>query len=209
MKSEFRQSLIFTFVLLFFTAVGSQELKVGATFGSGLFAIEEHNDKSIDMAFSAPFSFSASVALLSERDNSFGIKMHYADSRVTGENWLTGENIDGVVSLSSWFGYYEKFWRKRKISQSFLAGLGFTNENYLIQLEEIPKIRNYTSLMLGYSINYAISDRLSIRSEITPTATDISNSIRYLFSDWRGQSAGEDIHLFMSIGIEYTLIRSK
>lgn len=192
--------------VLWFTSIATaKEIKVGLTVGSGLFAIEEHNDKNIDMTFSAPLSFSASASIMDQRYNSFGIKMHYADSRVKGTNWLTGERIDGVVSLSSWFGYYEKIWKRKRIHHSVLGGFGFTNENYVIQLEESPKIRNYASLILGYSINYTISERLNLRTEISPIATDIFNGIRYFFSDWRGQSVGEDIHIFISIGFKYSL----
>lgn len=161
------------------------------------------------MSFSAPLSFSASASIVGKRDNSFGIKMHYVDSRVKGINWLTDREIDGVVSLSSWFAYYEKFRKKRKVSHSFLFGVGFTNENYVMQLEERPKIRNYASLMLGYSFNYSISDRLSFRTEVTPVVTDLFSGVRYFLSDWRGQSVGEDVHLFINIGMEYSFKRSE
>jgi len=209
MKRKITTYIIVLFALFSTNFVNAQELKFGFSVGSGLFAIEEHNDNNLNMSFSAPFSFSSSISVIDKKSNSFGIKMQYADSRVKGNNWLTNEEIDGLVSLSSLFGYYEKFWVKRKFSHSFIFGFGFTNENYLMQLEEVPKIRNYASLLLGYGLNYSISDRLNIRAEVTPTVTDIFNGIRYFLSDWQGQSVGEDVHLFINIGIEYKINLSK
>ncbi len=63
---------------------------MSATAGSGIFAIEEHNDNT--MNFSAALVFSTSASLIDKRGNDYGIKKHYTDSRVIGEN-----------------GYYETF----------------------------------------------------------------------------------------------------
>lgn len=203
-----KKHLKLLFILLVINTAYSQNLKIGTTIGSGFFALEEHNDKNLNMSFSTPLSFSLSVSIL-DNNNSFGLKTLYADSRVEGNNWLTNEKIDGLVSLSNYFGYYEKFWVKNKLSHSFLFGLGYTNENYLTQLESQPKIRTYASLLLGYSLNYSITDRLNLRTKITPLVTDVFNGFRYFLSDWEGQSVGEDIHLLISFGIDYKLYLSK
>lgn len=201
-------------ILLFFltssTLLKAQnvELNTGIGFGKPYIieSIEEKNDLSIGYA---PI-FTAGLKYKPKSESHWGLlfSVQHFETRAKGITKISQTPIDGFVSNTSFLLIAEKEKPlKRNANWNFICayGIGLSTENYVFKAEAEPRKNTYLSLITYAGFSRKINDKLSIRIADGLLITDFIKGIHYLFGNWTGQSAGEDISNNLLIGITYKL----
>ena len=201
-------------ILLFFltssTLLKAQnvELNTGIGFGKPYIieSIEEKNDLSIGYA---PI-FTAGLKYKPKSESHWGLlfSVQHFETRAKGITKISQTPIDGFVSNTSFLLIAEKEKPlKRNANWNFICayGIGLSTENYVFKAEAEPRKNTYLSLITYAGFSRKINDKLSIRIADGLLITDFIKGIHYLFGNWTGQSAGEDISNNLLVGITYKL----
>lgn len=181
-----------------------QSTNFGVGIGTGKFPIEEDIDPNVNINFDLPISFTSNFTYLKKSGAGLSLKLHYMESRATGNNWLTNDTINGYVNSTTFYTLFTKKWKKKKIRSGLDIGPGYSLENYLLRPETYPKRSNYINLLIGYNATYSFNDNFGIRIEPNLIVTDLVKGIGYMTGKWNGQSVGEDVSFIINVVFEFS-----
>ena len=196
-----------TLILLIATfEVKAQDLEVGFGMGTGAAYMYEHNDSSIDIDYSLPFSSYLDLKY-SKPDSYFGLKLkfQYINAGIEGRNWKnSNEPIDGDVSSLTSMILLEHLKDGNKWNFGYNFGFGYTRQEFRRDLINLSPavVSNFMSVNFSGIISSKLNENLTLQMEPTLFWTDPVGSLRD--SD-KWQIAGEDVSILMQVGIKYKI----
>lgn len=223
---------VFVFVLFCLAFCGNfsanaQKLDLAFSAGTGKAYLFESIDKSVNVSYGAPLSFSAETKF-TPKNASWGIKLRFQsiETTVVGENWenrilpkpanaLIIQPINGYVSSQTTSLLLEKEINKfagtfgDKFSYGLNFGLGLTTETIQPQqynpTEKINK--NYLSTTFGAHFTYKLGDNFDLQLLPTILWQDPFKTISFLTGKTRPSLAGEDLSMMLNVGVRYKIFR--
>jgi len=183
----------------------AQNVALGFAIGSGSAYYFENMDQGINVNFSSPIAMRFDIKYLPP-NSYFDIKLRfqYLNSAISGQNWKTGNFMNGEVSTLTSLIILEHINNSKTLNFGYNFGLGYTKQNFLENLEypTNPVLRNFVSANFSGLLSTKINKKLSIHLEPSLFWTDLVNTFRGA-KNW--QVAGEDLSFLLQLGIEYTL----
>ncbi len=220
-KSFLLRFLMLLSLSIFFTKntfLYAQKIEFGLHAGTGKLYI--HEQMVTNVKYTLPTSLAMELKY-TPTGKSWGIKLRVTSLQagMTGENWdfrtkivnsvFNNEGLNATINTFSTNILLEKQYNIcNKLKGGFNIGFGITKENlenYNIYQSSFTRTLQYSNMMLGGILEYAISDNFGLQLQPTLMMQDVGRCLGVVARTIKPQLAGEDVSFFVNLGVNYKL----
>ncbi|MBL0288224.1 MAG: sterol desaturase family protein [Bacteroidetes bacterium] len=211
LQNRIANKKVITIVLFLFTVtkhLQAQNIELNTSLGLSKPYIIESIEEQKDLKIGYAPILSIAVKYKPKVESKWGLllSLQHFETRAKGITKISQTSVDGFISNTSFLLISEKenpLKRNRNWNFIYSYGFGLSSENYVIEAEAEPRKNTYLSITTYAGLSRKINDRVNFRITDGLLFTDFIKGIHYLFGNWKGQSAGEDISNHLLIGLNY------